>query len=127
MTSRSIETDFLVIGSGIAGLTFALKAAASGRVTIVTKKDDNESNTNYAQGGIASVLDPKDSFEKHIEDTLKAGAGLCDRESVEILVKEGPNAIRELLDWGTDFTYTSTGKGEKSSNWGGRGDTASTV
>ncbi len=113
MTPLTIETDFLVIGSGIAGLAFALKAAASGKVTIVTKKDDYESNTNYAQGGIASVLDPRDSFEGHIEDTLEAGAGLCDRESVEILVREGPNAIRELIEWGTDFTFVENDGGEK--------------
>jgi L-aspartate oxidase len=106
MESRVYRSDFLVIGSGIAGLTFAIKASRSGTVHIVTKKQDSESSTNYAQGGIASVLDPKDSFESHIGDTLKAGAGLNDSEAVEILVREGPNAIRELLDWGCDFSAT---------------------
>ena len=76
--------DFLVIGSGIAGLSFALNAARHGKVIVVTKKRDSESNTNQAQGGIACVLDPTDSFESHIRDTLVAGTGLCNKESVRI-------------------------------------------
>lgn len=98
------STDVLVIGSGIAGLYAAIKIAEYANVILVTKKDKSESNTNYAQGGIASVLDPTDSFENHIKDTLIAGAGLCRRETVEYLVKEGPSKIYELMDIGTQFT-----------------------
>jgi len=105
-----IESDFLVLGSGIAGLVFALLAAEKGEVHVATKKDSFESNTNYAQGGIACVLDPEDTFESHVEDTLAAGAGLCKREIVEILVQEGPAMVRQLVDWGTEFTRDSTGK-----------------
>lgn len=96
--------DFLVIGSGIAGLTFALKAAQYGTVAIVTKKEMMEANTAYAQGGIAGVLNKQDSFKKHIADTLEAGAGLCNREAVELVVKEGPKLIQELIDYGVQFT-----------------------
>ncbi len=98
------NTDVLVIGSGIAGLYSAIKISEFASVVLVTKKEKSESNTNYAQGGIASVLDPGDSFENHIKDTLIAGAGLCNRNTVEILVKEGPSKIRELIDIGTGFT-----------------------
>ena len=99
-----IETDFLVIGSGIAGLSFALRASEYGLVTIITKKDDKESNTNYAQGGIASVLGKNDSFDSHIEDTINAGAGLCHEEAVNFMVKRGPEAIGELLKSGVSFS-----------------------
>ncbi len=99
-----IKTDYLVIGSGIAGLSFALKAARSGKVAIVTKKEITESNTLYAQGGIASVWSQEDSFEKHIDDTLKAGDGLCNRGIVETTIKQGPERIRDLIRWGVDFT-----------------------
>lgn len=102
------RTDFLVIGSGIAGLSFALKAANLGTVTIVTKKAHKDSNTNYAQGGIASVWDPRDSMEQHVQDTLNAGAGLCRREAVEVMVREGPDRIRELIEWGVRFTRENT-------------------
>ncbi len=100
----NIKTDFLVIGTGIAGLFFALKAAKNGTVAIVTKKAKAESNTNLAQGGIASVVSPDDSFESHINDTLKAGAYLCHRDSVEILVTEGPSRVKELMEIGVEFT-----------------------
>lgn len=97
--------DFLVIGSGIAGLTFALKAAEHGKVGLITKKELMDANTAYAQGGIAGVFDiENDSFEKHIKDTLEAGAGLCSRSAVELIVKNGPRLIRELIDHGADFT-----------------------
>lgn len=92
------DTDTLVLGSGIAGLWLALRAAEHGHVTVVTKAEPTESNTAYAQGGIASVLDPTDSFEKHIEDTLRAGAGLCRRDVVEIAVREGPGLLLELSE-----------------------------
>ncbi|MBD3615644.1 MAG: L-aspartate oxidase [Gracilimonas sp.] len=96
--------DFLVIGSGIAGLTFALKAAEYGSVAIVTKKEVMEANTSYAQGGVAGVLSKHDSFEKHIEDTLEAGAGLCNCKAVELVVTEGPRLILELMDYGVKFS-----------------------
>jgi L-aspartate oxidase len=102
--------DFLVVGSGIAGLSFALKAANHGKVLIVTKSNEDESNTKYAQGGVAVVVDKKeDSFDKHINDTLIAGDGLCDKEVVEIVVKEGPDRINEIIDYGTSFDKTNEG------------------
>jgi L-aspartate oxidase len=102
--------DFLVIGSGIAGLSFALKAAKHGKVLIVTKANEDESNTKYAQGGVAVVVDKKDdSFEKHIEDTLIAGDGLCDPIAVEAVVTEGPARIREIIEYGTNFDKTNEG------------------
>ena len=104
----SRNVDFLVVGSGIAGLSFALKAAKHGKVLIVTKANEDESNTKYAQGGVAVVVDKKeDSFEKHINDTLIAGDGLCDKEVVEAVVKEGPDRIREIIDYGTNFDKTT--------------------
>lgn len=106
-----VDCDFLVIGSGIAGLTFALKVADHGRVVLITKKNDTESSTNYAQGGISAVLGSDDSFELHMEDTMKAGAGLCHPESVEILVKDGPDRVRELMDLGVRFTQEMVDSG----------------
>ncbi|HXZ85903.1 MAG TPA: FAD-dependent oxidoreductase, partial [Myxococcota bacterium] len=97
------SSDFLVIGSGIAGLSFALRAAEHGSVTVVTKKGTAESATNYAQGGIAAVLGPGDSFEAHIQDTLVAGAGLCDEAAVRFVVQHGPDAARGLIDLGVRF------------------------
>ncbi len=99
-----IESDFLVIGSGIAGLSFALKVADYGKVSIVTKKDGIESGTNYAQGGIASVLSKEDSFDSHISDTLKTGEGLCRQDIVEMVVRNGPSRIEELAGLGVDFS-----------------------
>ena len=101
--------DFLVVGSGIAGLSFALKASKHGKVLIVTKSNEDESNTKYAQGGVAVVVDKSDSFEKHIADTLDAGDGLCDEKIVEIVVKEGPSRIQEIIDYGTHFDKKSDG------------------
>ncbi len=104
------NVDFLVIGSGIAGLSFALKAAKHGKVLIVTKANEDESNTKYAQGGVAVVVDKKeDSFEKHINDTLIAGDGLCDSEVVRAVVTEGPERINEIIDYGTNFDKTNDG------------------
>jgi len=97
------DVDFLVVGSGIAGLSFALKAAKHGKVLILTKVNEDESNTKYAQGGVAVVVDKSDSFDKHIEDTLIAGDGLCDKEVVELVVEEGPARIQEIIDYGTNF------------------------
>lgn len=102
-------TDFLVIGSGIAGLTFALKVAEYGRVTVITKASPEESNTKYAQGGIAGVLADSDSFESHIADTLEAGAGRCDEKVVRMVVSEAPERIQEMIAWGARFDRKSDG------------------
>jgi L-aspartate oxidase len=99
-----ISTDFLVLGSGIAGLSFAIKAADLGTVAIVTKKEKSDSNTNLAQGGIAAVYDKADRFEYHINDTIAAGAGLCKEDVVRFVVMDGPERIKELLEWGVEFT-----------------------
>jgi L-aspartate oxidase len=99
-----METDFLVIGSGLAGLTFALRAAQSGTVTVLTKDRLPESATEYAQGGIASVWSPEDSFEEHSRDTMVAGADLCHADVVDLVVREGPDRIRELIALGTNFS-----------------------
>ena len=98
------EFDYIVIGSGIAGLTFALKAAPHGRVAIITKKHLAEANTQYAQGGIAAVTKPTDSADLHVADTLRAGAGLCREQVVQTIVEEGPARVQELIDLGMDFT-----------------------
>lgn len=102
-----VKTDYLVIGSGIAGLTFAVKTAQKfpeKTITILTKVNTDETNTKYAQGGIAVVNDlERDSFEKHIEDTLVAGDGLCDKKIVEAVVKEGPERVNEIIEWGARF------------------------
>lgn len=104
-----IDSDFLVIGGGIGGLMFALKASELGTVTVLTKAASSEANTSYAQGGIASVWSVDDSFESHVEDTLRAGAGLCDRNAVETIVREGPETVRELIRMGTRFTRLEAG------------------
>ncbi|MCW3121356.1 MAG: nadB [Flavipsychrobacter sp.] len=108
-----IKTDFLVIGSGIAGLTFAVKTAQrfpDKTITILTKANTDETNTKYAQGGIAVVNDLEhDSFKKHIEDTLIAGDGLCNEHIVDIVVKEGPLRVDEIIDWGTKFDKDNGG------------------
>ncbi len=97
------EFDFLVIGSGIAGLFFALRAAAAGRVGIITKKGAADSATNWAQGGIAAVEGRDDSFERHVQDTLVAGAGLCDEAVVRFVVERGPETIDSLVEYGVGF------------------------
>ncbi|MBW1690839.1 MAG: L-aspartate oxidase [Deltaproteobacteria bacterium] len=104
-----ITSDYLIIGSGIAGLSFALKAASVGTVTIVTKKEKMDASTNFAQGGIASVLDATDSFDLHVADTLESGAGLCNEEIVKLVVTNGPDMIRELISLGVNFTHDKTG------------------
>lgn len=97
------HVDFLVIGGGVAGLSFALEASMSGAVMVLTKRNSSEGSTQYAQGGISSVLGPDDDFDKHIEDTLVAGAGLCHRDTVEVTVREGPERIRWLQSLGVEF------------------------
>ena len=104
-----VQTDILVIGSGIAGLMFALKVAEVGSVALVTKKAAMDSNTNLAQGGIASVFGPQDSFNLHIEDTLASGDGLCNRDVVELVVKAGPACINELIQLGVHFSAGQQG------------------
>lgn len=102
--SCAMKTDFLVIGSGVAGIWYALRMAEHGSVTVITKKDKAESNTNYAQGGIAAVMSPLDSFDSHVQDTLNAGAGICDKQVVEQVVHEGPDCVRELMAMGARFS-----------------------
>jgi len=106
------EFDFLVIGSGIAGLTFALDVAPYGSVCLVTKREKEESNTWYAQGGIAGVWSEEDSVEAHVQDTLEAGAGLCDERIVRLTVEEGPARIRELIQRGVEFSRSDDSKAE---------------
>src|SRR5208283_424365 len=96
-------TDILIIGGGIAGLRAALEVPPSQSVLVVTKDNIQQSNSAYAQGGIAGVLSPEDRFENHIEDTLTAGGGLCQRDIVELVVREAPEQIADLVRWGTHF------------------------
>lgn len=108
------QTDFLVIGSGIAGLSYAVRVAErfpDKKVVIITKGDEDESNTKYAQGGVAVVSNfEADSFEKHVADTLDAGAGLCDEEVVKVVVEEGPQRVQDIIDWGAHFDKTESGQ-----------------
>jgi len=120
--SNSIRVfDFLVLGSGIAGLTFALKVAERGKVAIITKKNRAESNTNYAQGGIAAVMSKEDSFEMHVRDTLQAGAGLCREEVVRTIVREGPARIAELMELGMRFSESESPEGHRELDLGMEG------
>ena len=105
----AVQTDFLVLGSGIAGLTFALRAANHGQVVVVSKRSADDTSTAKAQGGIAAVLAPTDDFESHAEDTHRAGAGLCHDLVVDLCVREGPAAIRSLLDIGAEFNCGESG------------------
>ena len=91
------EVDFLVIGSGIAGISYALKVAEFGKVLMLTKSDEDESNTKYAQGGIAAVMYEPDSYNKHIEDTLICGDGVCDENIVKLVIEESTQRINELI------------------------------
>jgi len=101
--------DFIVVGSGIAGLCFALKAARHGSVAVLTKRAAMDSNTAWAQGGVACVMAEEDSFDQHVADTLDAGAGLCREDIVRAIVSEGPERMRELMDWGVQFDRNGTG------------------
>lgn len=104
------RTDFLVIGSGIAGLTYALKASKFGKVIVLSKNTINETNTKYAQGGIAAVTYGPDNFEKHIKDTVVAGVGYSDPDVVRMVIEEAPRQIQQLIDWGVEFDKDNTGK-----------------
>src|SRR5687767_15478334 len=97
------RTDYLIIGSGIAGLSFALKAAVKHKVFLITKASEDESNTKYAQGGIAAVWNDTDSIEKHVQDTLTAGAGECNEKIVRKVISEGKDRVLELIELGTKF------------------------
>jgi len=99
-----IYSDYLVIGSGVAGLIFSIKASKYGKVSIITKKSRSDANTNYAQGGIATVFDEHDSFEMHIKDTLKTGCGLSHEDVVNMVIKNGPRVVQELMTYGVNFT-----------------------
>ena len=103
------EVDFLVVGSGIAGLSYALKVAPYGKVCILSKGEASEGSTRYAQGGIAAVMYDSDSFDKHIQDTLVAGDGICDRKVVEMTIREAPDRIRELVQYGVNFDKSRAG------------------
>ncbi|HHT02964.1 MAG TPA: FAD-dependent oxidoreductase, partial [Bacteroidales bacterium] len=103
------EVDFLVLGSGIAGLSYALKVAEHGKVCILTKKGTSDSSTKYAQGGIAAVMYSPDSYDKHIQDTIIAGAGVCDEKAVRITITEGTERVKELIGWGTNFDKNALG------------------
>lgn len=104
-----VKTDFLIIGSGIAGLTYALKVANAGKVILITKSNADESNTKYAQGGIAAVMYSPDSYEKHIQDTLICGDGLCDEQIVRMVIEESTARVMELAAWGVQFDKTPEG------------------
>lgn len=106
-----IQTDYLIVGSGLAGLFFAIKAAEHHSVALITKGEATESNTTYAQGGIAVVMEEgRDSFAQHVQDTLSSGAGLCDPAVVELVVREGPEVVQELVQLGARFTREATGR-----------------
>ena len=108
----NLETDYLVIGSGAAGLSFALKAAEHSHVIVVTKGEMNECNTNYAQGGICCVTYEPDTFQKHIDDTMVCGGGICDMLAVELVVTRAPQLMKDLVQWGTRFDKTREGRYE---------------
>ena len=113
--------DFIVIGSGIAGLSFAKKAAEQGSVAIITKGAPSDSNTSFAQGGVACVTSAEDTFDLHVKDTLEAGAGLCNEAIVRIIVTEGPERIRELIDMGVQFDERNAENGERELDLGREG------
>jgi L-aspartate oxidase len=116
LNNSTTKYDFLVIGSGLAGLSTALHLAKNGSVAVVSKRDIQESNTKYAQGGVACVLDHSDSFEEHVTDTMKAGGDLCKEEIVRKIVEKGPEAIHELIDMGAKFTTRGEMGDEKHKN-----------
>lgn len=106
----TLRTDFLVVGSGVAGLRAAVTLADAGRVVVLTKADAQEANTAYAQGGIAAAVDTDDSVEQHAADTMRVGAGLCDERAVQVLVEDGLRLVRELMAWGAAFDRDASGR-----------------
>src|SRR5438067_8954661 len=102
--------DFVIVGGGVAGLRAAIALAPAGRVLVLTKAEPAESNTGYAQGGIAAAMGDDDSPALHAADTIRAGDGLCDESAVNVLVGEGPRYVRELIDWGARFAHDSIGQ-----------------
>src|SRR5438045_6173979 len=108
MPAASSETDFLVIGAGVAGLRAAIELAPAGRVLVLAKKEVSDSNTQYAQGGIAAALSDEDEISLHLQDTLNAGDGLCNPEAAKVLVEDAPDRIEELIAWGTQFDREGT-------------------
>src|SRR5881394_3513541 len=103
MSSPPGQVDFVIVGGGVAGLRAAIALASAGRVLILTKADATESNTGYAQGGIAAAVGRDDSPALHAADTIRAGDGLCDDQAVRVMVEDGPRYVRELVTWGTRF------------------------
>src|SRR6266704_3875995 len=108
MKCAPAETDFLVIGAGIAGLRAAIELAAAGRVVVLAKRELKDSATQLAQGGIAAALSDEDEIGLHLQDTLNAGDGLCNPDAAKVLVEEGPERIEELIQWGTEFDREGT-------------------
>src|SRR6202166_153747 len=108
MPAAPSETDFLVIGAGIAGLRAAIELAPAGRVMVLVKREIADSSTQYAQGGIAAALSDEDEIGLHLQDTLNAGDGLCNPDAAKVLVEEGPERIEELIQWGTEFDREGT-------------------
>src|SRR5579864_6047039 len=108
MPAASLETDFLVIGAGVAGLRAAIELAPAGRVMVLAKREVTESNTQLAQGGIAAALSDEDEISLHLQDTLNAGDGLCNPEAARVLVEDAPERIDEVIDWGTQFDREGT-------------------
>src|SRR5512142_3154338 len=108
MRGLPAETDFLVIGAGVAGLRAAIELAAAGRVIVLAKREVADSATHLAQGGIAAALSDEDEISLHLQDTLNAGDGLCNVEAAKVLVQEGPERIEELIAWGTEFDRAGT-------------------
>src|SRR5476649_1059394 len=110
--NKERRVDFLIVGSGIAGLSYALKVAEHGKVCMITKASEDESSTKYAQGGIAAVMYAPDSYQKHINDTLDCGDGLCDERVVKMVITESTDRVNELIQWGANFDKTPSGEFE---------------
>src|SRR5271170_1256659 len=108
MASAQSQPDFLVVGAGVAGLRAAIDLAAAGSVTVLAKREVADSNTQWAQGGIAAALSDEDEISLHLQDTLQAGDGLCNPDAAKVLVEDAPVRIEELIQWGTEFDRQGT-------------------